>query len=47
MAAKKKQNDIEEIAFEIGGDNVFADIGVANAEEELPKPNWHGKLITS
>ena len=37
MAAKKKQNDIEEIAFEIGGDNVFADIGVANAEEELTK----------
>lgn len=37
MATKKKQEDIEEIAFEIGGDNIFADIGVANAEEELTK----------
>lgn len=37
MATKKKQEDIQEIAFEIGGDNIFADIGVANAEEELTK----------
>ena len=37
MATKKKQEDIEEIAFEVGSDNIFADIGVDNAEEELTK----------
>lgn len=37
MATKKKQEDIEEIAFEMGGDNIFADIRVDNAEEELTK----------
>jgi predicted XRE-type DNA-binding protein len=36
MVTKKKQQEIE-IAFEVGGDNIFADIGVANAEEELTK----------
>lgn len=37
MATKKKQQDIEEVAFEIGGDNIFADIGITNAEDELTK----------
>lgn len=37
MVTKKKHEDIEEIAFEVGGDNIFADIGVPNAEEELTK----------
>ena len=37
MATKKKQEDIEKIAFEVGSDNIFADIGVDNAEEELTK----------
>jgi predicted XRE-type DNA-binding protein len=47
MATKKKQEDIKEIAFEIGGDNIFADIGVANAEEELTKAElvWEIDLI--
>ena len=37
MATKKKQQKTEDIAFEVGGNNIFADIGVANAEEELTK----------
>ncbi len=37
MATKKKQENVEEIAFEIGSDNIFADIGIAKAEEELTK----------
>lgn len=37
MTTKKRQQDVEEIAFEVGGDNIFADIGVANPEEELTK----------
>ena len=37
MATKKKQKDLEEIGFEIADDNIFADIGIYNAEEELTK----------
>lgn len=37
MVFKKKQKNIEEVAFEISSDNIFADIGVVNAEEELTK----------
>ena len=37
MATKKKQKIVEEIAFEVGGDNIFADIGAVNPEEELTK----------
>jgi len=35
MAAKKKRKD--DTAFEVGGDNIFADIGIDNADEELTK----------
>lgn len=37
MSIKKKQQDTEAVAFEVGSDNIFADIGVANPEEELTK----------
>ncbi|WP_044882356.1 helix-turn-helix domain-containing protein [Neochlamydia sp. EPS4] len=37
MVIKKKQQEIERSEFEISSDNIFADIGVANAEEELTK----------
>ncbi|KIC76417.1 Uncharacterized protein DB41_GF00080 [Neochlamydia sp. TUME1] len=37
MVIRKKQQKIEGIEFEISSDNIFADIGVANAEEELTK----------
>lgn len=37
MATKKKKQDVEDIAFEVGGENIFADIGIPNAEEELTK----------
>ena len=36
MARKKKQKT-QEIEFEIASDNIFADIGVDNPEEELTK----------
>ena len=37
MADKKRQQKTEDIALEVGGNNIFADIGIANAEEELTK----------
>ena len=37
MAIKKKQESNEEIAFEVSCGNIFADIAVDNAEEELTK----------
>ena len=36
MSSKKKKQD-KEPEFEIGSDNIFADIGVDNSEEELMK----------
>lgn len=35
--AKKKQQEIEDSDFELSSDNIFADIGIDNAEEELTK----------
>ena len=37
MENKKKQQNAEAEAFEVGSDNIFADIGVDNPEEELTK----------
>jgi predicted XRE-type DNA-binding protein len=37
MSNKKKQKKSKEIEFQIGSDNIFADIGVENPEEELTK----------
>lgn len=37
MTAKKKQHEIEDIAFEVSSDNIFADIGIINPDEELTK----------
>ena len=37
MAAKKKKQHIEEVDFEVGSGNIFADIGIASADEELTK----------
>lgn len=37
MTTKKKKQDIEDIDFEVGSDNIFADIGIENPEEELTK----------
>jgi predicted XRE-type DNA-binding protein len=37
MVTKKNTPEIEGSEFEISIDNIFADIGIANAEEELTK----------
>ena len=37
MVTKKKHQEIEGVSFEVSSDNIFADIGIANAEEELTK----------
>ena len=37
MMTKKKRKPVEEIEYEVSSGNVFADLGIENAEEELTK----------
>ncbi|BBI17058.1 helix-turn-helix domain-containing protein [Neochlamydia sp. S13] len=46
MVIKKKQQEIERNELEINSDNIFADIGVANAEEELTKAGLAWEIDT-